>query len=277
MHRISPVLSLVLLAATACGAEETPGLDTAIVSSRSLSADFGGSTSIVGVTVEPNTGRRFVLDDQRGIYEVLAEGVMRVASLDEITAQGDQPQSAFTDFVAIDEGEFALTAMNDGFLYDLETGTLSSYFCYVPGFIDDLPGGDGEIFQLTESVTFDPEANLMFAQPQTFNTANPNDVLLSQIGRFEMTGGEGFGWVDAPSLDFRAGAMAAVGNGKLLLVEGSRLLRVDATTGAVDGQTDLSRLGLQSIHALTYDHTAQSLIAVDQASETLYELDIDLL
>ncbi|MEM7678901.1 MAG: hypothetical protein AAF449_23215, partial [Myxococcota bacterium] len=231
----------------------------------------------VGLTVEPNTGRRFVLDERQGIYQLLDEGVQRIASIEQITAQGDVPQSDFTDFVSIDEGQFALTAMNDGFLYDLATQTLSSYFCYVPGFIDDLPGGDGEVFQLTESVTYDPDANLMFAQPQTFNTANPNVVLLSQIGRFEMSGGEGFGWVDAPDLNFRAGAMAAVGNGELMLAEGSRLLRVDATTGAVNGQVDLAEFGLQNVHALTYDRSTQSLLAIDQPTAILYELNVDRL
>jgi hypothetical protein len=114
----------------------------------------------------------------------------------------------FTDIVALDDARFAVTAENDGFLFDKSTGRLSSYFCYLPS--PPNPGADGEgssqpvvpisvsqtlqlagiaVSQRTEAVAFNSNTGQLFAQPRT-TRLDTGGIAGSELFVFEQAGGE---------------------------------------------------------------------------------------
>ncbi|MCP4870504.1 MAG: hypothetical protein GY898_17510 [Proteobacteria bacterium] len=121
-----PILLTALATVTACqsGPEPLP-VDTM----RTWDLRFAlQDTDVdpVGVTVNRESGRVFFLDEQRGLYEVLEdETIEEVMSLEDFPAAEIAPTSAFTDLAVISDTMFALTARSDGYLLDLEEGTLT--------------------------------------------------------------------------------------------------------------------------------------------------------
>jgi len=163
---------------------------------RGLPAD----AQLVGVAITPN-GTRYVLDQRSGIYRIDAAGAVLVFNTTGLAGL------EFTDIVALDDARFAVTAENDGFLFDMSTGRLSSYFCYLPS---PDRGADGEgssqpvvpisvsqtfqlagiaVSQRTEAVAFNPNTGRLFAQPRT-TRLDTGDIAGSELFVFEQTGGE---------------------------------------------------------------------------------------
>ncbi|HET7543608.1 MAG TPA: hypothetical protein VFK05_27235 [Polyangiaceae bacterium] len=164
---------------------------------RGLPAD----AQLVGVAITPN-GTRYVLDQLSGLYRVDAAGAVLVFNTTGLAGM------EFTDIVALDDARFAVTAENDGFLFDMSTGRLSSYFCYLPS--PPKPGADGEgsaqpvvpisvsqtlqlagiaVSQRTEAVAFNPNTGRLFAQPRT-TRLDTGGVAGSELFVFEQAGGE---------------------------------------------------------------------------------------
>lgn len=254
----------------ACSSEDLPDGDPPIV--IDLRGEIGATdVAVVGVTVAPDTGKRYVLDETRGIFEMDLEGKATVVlALEDFPASEVTPESAFTDLVSLGGDRFALTARNDGFLLDIGAGTLQQHFCYLP---DDLPFDD--VHQLTKSVTFDAEREMIYAQPQTI--ANENDmVLASSIGRFDQTTGDDLQWFPISSINYLSGAIA-VHNGDLIMANDSKLSGYSMTTGAFDEITDLSRYGVANISGMAVDRATNSLLVVDSSSDELVELPLSVL
>jgi len=164
---------------------------------RGLPAD----AQLVGVAITPN-GTRYVLDQRSGLYRIDAAGAVLVFNTTGLTGL------EFTDIVALDDARFAVTAENDGFLFDLSSGRLSSYFCYLPS--PPNPGADGEgssqpvvpfsvsqtlqlagiaVSQRTEAVAFNPNTGRLFAQPRT-TRLDTGGIAGSELFVFEQAGGE---------------------------------------------------------------------------------------
>ena len=208
---------------------------------RGLPAD----AQLVGVAITPN-GTRYVLDQRSGLYRMDAAGAVLVFNTTGLAGL------EFTDVVALDDARFALTAENDGFLFELNTGRLSSYFCYLPSPPNPLPEGGGPsqpvvpisvsqtlqlagipVSQRTEAVAFNSTTGRLFAQPRT-TRLDTGAIAGSELFVFEQGGGEPVSVFPLES-GFVAKGMVVVTN-RLFLGSGSSLWEA-----ALDGT--LTRVG----------------------------------
>jgi hypothetical protein len=231
MAKIQLVGLLALLCG--CGAEApapapAPGADWK--SNLSLGGLVPNDAELVGVTIAPD-GARYVLDRRLGIYEVTddkASLVWNTSGLGE-----------FTDLVALDEQRLAVTAVNDGFLFDLKTHTFSSYFCYLPSLPPSGSTDPGSVSaqlqsqgiaveQRTESVAFNAQTEQLFAQPQT-TRLDTGAVAGSELFVFAPGGGQPIQVRALPS-EFVANGMVSLGD---RLILGANRTLYEAT---LDGQ-----------------------------------------
>ena len=226
---------------------------------------------VTGVTVDRD-GTRYVLDARAGIYRLDGENATLVASLSELTGFEAFPASEFTDFVALGDGRFALTAVNDGFLFDANTKEFSRYFCYVPGDIID-PEAPIPVQQLTRSVTYDATLDKLFAQPQTFREGLQGPPEAAEVGRFDIEGGEGYGWIDLGDAAFSAGGIAVEAGGTMLLGEKKALYRLDLESEQFTKAYDLTKLGIGDIGGLAVD--GDHVLIVDTIRQDLVEIALD--
>lgn len=235
------LVTTVVIAATACGGTEPAELVT-VESERALQ----GMEETIGVTVDPVSGEQYVLDNNRGLLRV---GEGEFETIASITMLG---RTDFTDVVALGDGRFAMTVMNDGFLLDLSNESLEQFFCYLPGeIIEEFPA-PARVDQVTNSLAYDAEANVMFAQPQTFITEDGETRLESaQIGEFDArNGGEGYGWINLDK-EINAGGLAVESSDTLLLGVGTELHRLRLSTGDIERIAELDAVGIGNIDGIT--------------------------
>lgn len=269
--RIVALTALAPLGAAACTGSESNSEDTLVTQSLRL-AFAADEVEVVGVTVRADTGERYLLEANRGLYKIDADGaILPVLALEDFPSSDIAPASGFTDIVHLEGARFALTAMNDGFLLDLDTMTMQRHFCYLP---EDLPLED--VYQLTESVTYDPLSQLIFAQPQTVSMQD-DSVVASSLGNFAGDSGQDLQWIDMGQLDYLAGGMAVTGPQELSLGRGSALDRFDLGGGVLSGSLELSRFGVKNISGLAVDTSADALLIIDADDDTLVELPLAVL
>lgn len=268
--RVALALTLTGSFIASTGCDMTEPAETVQVDLRAaLGTD---NIAVIGVSVEPDTGRRLIADEVGGIFALTDTGSEQVIDWADLPSSEFVPQSAFTDMVAMGGGRYALTARNEGYLLDMAAGTFERYFCYVP----EGPGGvpDGAE-QLTNSVTFDPGAGMLYAQPQTFFEG---ELTGASVGQFDETSGADMFWNALDTPEFLAGGLAAEGNGSLLLGHETALYRtvVDTSWGFIDHEQiiDLADTGVASIDGLAIDHATESLLVVDRISGTLFDVPL---
>lgn len=220
----------------------------------------------VGVTVDAS-GRRFVLDQDAGLFELTADGTIPVMRMADMPDPGVTVELPYTDVAALGNDQFALTAIGQGFLLDVPLHRQSLYFCYEPG---DFPEDER---QATSAVTFDAESNRIFAQPQTFASGIEQPVS-SQIGAFDRASGADLQWYAMPDADFRAGGMAVAPDGTLVLGSGPTLLRFDTTTAGLGRTQPLDRYGVTRLEGLAIDASAGTLLAIDADADQLLEIPL---
>ena len=221
--------------------------------------------SPTGVAVDP-TGARFVFDEGAGLYRFAAGGGLDlILPLAAMPDPGVVVRPPFTDLVAVAPDRFAITAIGDGYLLDVARRTMTRYFCYVP---DGLPD---PYDQRTDAVTYDPDANLLYAQPRTFDAAG--GLISSQVASYASSTGADLEWRGVP-LDVAAGGMAKLpGVAGLVLGHGSRLLRLD-DAGLTSEFDDLARFGIDGIAGLAVDPAAGTLLVLDGPGDALVEVDL---
>ncbi|MBJ93914.1 MAG: hypothetical protein CMP23_05490 [Rickettsiales bacterium] len=269
---LSRLLLLVptTLMLAACSVEPPPPLPEPSAE-LDLSASLGlVDPDVVGVSIDPITGQRYLLDRFAGIFELADDGSARLLrATDQFPVPEVLPQSLWTDFVAMGEGRFALTALSDGYLLDLEAETMIEYFCYEP---EDMPFWEQ---QLTHSVTFDVEQGLIYAQPITFEQGSFEDplALSSSVGAYSLDGGQPVAWFEMPEQDFLAHGAAVDLDGSLLLGRGNEIYRFDP-----EGLAERSLLGVipgvELIEGLAVDAELGTLLVVDGARDRLVEVPL---
>ncbi len=237
-----------------------------------LRATLGvADADVVGVSVDPLSGQRYLLDRFAGIFELDEGGsATLVLAIDEFPTPDVLPQSLWTDFVAMGEGRFALTALSDGYLLDLEQDTMIEYFCYEPG---DMLFWEQ---QLTHSVTFDHERGLLYAQPITFEEGGFEDpvALSSSVGAYSLEGGQPVSWFEMPERDFLAHGAAVDTDGSLLLGRDNEIYRFDPS-GAAEPQLLGVLSNVDRIEGLAVDAAANTLLVVDGGRDELVEVPLD--
>jgi len=226
---------------------------------------------VVGVSIDPLNGQRYLLDRFAGIFELDEDGsATLLRAIDEFPTPDVLPQSLWTDFVAMGEGRFALTALSDGFLLDLEQDTMVEYFCYEP---EDMPFWEQ---QLTHSVTFDHGRGLLYAQPITFEEGGFEDpvALSSSVGAYSLEGGQPVSWFQLPEQDFLAHGAAIDDDGSLLLGRDNEIYRFDPS-GASEPQLLGVLSNVDRIEGLAVDAAKNTLLVVDGGRDELVEVPLD--
>jgi hypothetical protein len=246
----------------------------------------------VGVTVAPD-GKRYVLDQRSGLYEVGDERATLVFNTTGLSGV------ELTDVVALDADRFAVTAENDGFLLNLRSNELTSYFCYLPSVPPpvDEPGGVAggpsqppintplsisqtlqlqgvAVKQRTESVALNPDTRQLFAQPRTIRL-DTGGVAGSELFVFAEGGGEPIQVLPFAQTDFVAGGMVAATGNRLLLGAGSALfeatlsgeVRLIRQLDAATNITGMARAPDGSLWLL--DGSALRLLKLDNELERL--------
>jgi hypothetical protein len=262
-------LAIAVLSAAAC-AEDPPDADPVFTDLRA--ALDAPDLAVIGVTIDPDDNARYVLDESLGLYRLTDTVATLVVSIADMPVPDVPFESAFTDVAALGDDRFAITAKNDGYILDLTTNTFGQHFCYVPG---DLPY-DEDVHQMTHSVTYDPSAGLLYAQPQTFGV-DSGLLLASEVGQFDLATGEPLAWASMPDIEYIAGAITLEQTGVVLLGNGSEVARWTITDGQMGATTDLGRFGIERIEGLAVDRENETLLVVDGASDELVELPLDVL
>jgi hypothetical protein len=220
-----------------------PASEEVFVSELALAPLMPESRELTGVATTRDG--LYVLDRHHGLFEVLSDRVVPVFTLAELPSRFGLPATlTFTDVVALDEQRFALTAENDGYLFDRSANTLVSHFCYFPP-LEEAPDTGEPVFlenssvsqvltaqgiparQLTESVAFSPESGMLFAQPRTFRM-DTGEVAGAEVLTFPSSGGGAPEQV-FPILNpnFVAGGMVTDGGVRLILGAGNALYTME--------------------------------------------------
>ena len=273
-----PKLSLlsvgILGLLSACAGPDLPPLNPPTNNSIDLSAALGVTElAVIGVTVDATTGQRYVLDANAGIFEILHDGTANLVRSNQAFPIPDvAPVSAWTDFVALGDDQFAVTARNDGYLLDLDDDLMTEYFCYVPDMMEQ------EFEQLTHGLTLDHHAGLLYAQPATYDMSGMSgpidEPIAASIGAYSLDGGQPVAWFDIPDIEFLAGGMAVDLDGSLLLGRGNELHRfVLEGEGRLEGIGVLEGVG--RIDGMAVDSEAEELLLVDGEQGKLITLSLE--
>jgi hypothetical protein len=218
----------------------------------------------VGVTVDPDSGERFLLDADLGLLYFDDDGYELQASIEQLLGDtGIVLESAFTDVAACGQGRFLMTARNDGFRYDSWSGSFQQHFCYLPDIVQATYNGAG---QMTGAVGCDDTR--IFAQPQTFDVAG--DLLFAQVGTWDLESGEELQWFDLTEDTFLAGGLVPWGDDALLFVEDGALHEFDLVSGALTFRFSLADLGIFQSDGLAHDRMRGQLLILDGGSSRLY-------
>jgi hypothetical protein len=224
-HRPAYLLLSLFALSTACTGPDVPLLPQEPGSTISLSSALGvDEPDVIGVTIDPVTGQRFVLDASAGLFAVLDDGSTSLIRSQEDFPTPDVPAiSTWTDFVALGDNRFAVTARSNGYLLDLVADTMSQYFCYEPGWMEP------EVEQLTEGVSFDVQSGLLYAQPASYDVSGESgpvdQAITAAIASYTIDGGQPVAWFGIEDVDFLAGGIAVDRDGTLLLGRGDELYR----------------------------------------------------
>jgi len=227
--------------------------------------------NVIGVTIDHATGARYVLQASGQIHELNADGTATPFAVPPRSTEfGEQVNGDWTDFAALGNERFAITARSDGWLYDRAEHTIARHFCYVPGWMPE-----GQFDQLTHSLTYDPVSDLLYAQPQTFDITDGQDVLTSaQIGTFGGSTGGDLDWFGLADETRLAGGIALDGD-DVLLVEDDILLRWNRDNGQLDSIGSLREFGITAADGMVRDVVNDTLLIVDSANDRLVEIRID--
>ncbi|MCA8943389.1 MAG: hypothetical protein KDB80_12570 [Planctomycetes bacterium] len=275
MLKLAPLPALFLVAACG-GGGSTPAesIDPAVqpvrVDLTTAVPNQVGGPAPAGITVDPDTGEIYYLDARGGIlrFDPIDQSFELVADARELYVVS--PQSDFTDIAAMGNGDFAITAMNDGFLFDLDDRSIRQHFCYVPGWVIEDPR---PLIQLTNSVAWDAVDRKLIAQPITMNTAtNTNEQ--SELGTFPETGGEGQDWHPIPDAEFLAGATTVDGGTIWLGCEDS-LYRYDLTVDSLAFDQSLARFEVTEIAGMAFREN--ELLVLDATTRQLVRIPRQLL
>jgi hypothetical protein len=257
-------LLALTFAGAACGGPRVPGEpqkpENRTDLRRALSAD---DVDVVGVAFDRAP---YVLDAKLGLYRIETDGTgTRIVDLETLSARAPL-QESLTDLAAIGGGRFALTALNDGFVYDMESGAFEQHFCYEPGWIGDrfdpVP-----VVQSTHSVAVDAAGNRIYAQPQTLERDDRDEVLLSQVGVWDLETGTELEWYDVPDADFFAGGMMVERDHVVLLAEGDVIHRFDLLSGVMEPITQID--GVSEIRGLAQNAEGKLLVLDGIADEVV--------
>lgn len=246
------------------------GKSAAPVARLDLRAAFGTTADItpIGLAIAPD-GRRYVFDETLGLYRIDGTYATEIVSMAAMPSPGPMPvRLPFTDIVAIAPDVFAITAIGDGYLLDINAQTLTQHFCYVP---DGGGGAPVSIIQRTDGIAYDVAHERIFAQPITYDAAGVYQY--GQIAGYDRTTGADVAWYSVAS-DIVATGMVVLPDGRLVMGQGWRLTQFDQATSETLPLADLYRFGVRSIDGIAVDPAAGTLVIVDKVTDALFDIDL---
>ena len=132
---------------------------SAVVGETALRPEVGLPT---GIAVEPEGGRRLVLD-RDGTVTDLETG----AAVWRTTLGAAAEPFGYTDLIALSVDQLAITSVSDGFLVDLPSASMAPHFCYEPGGWEEVPN---DPVQVSGCVAIDRARSRIYAQPRTIES-----------------------------------------------------------------------------------------------------------
>lgn len=260
------ILGWLLIAALgACGSEVPDAGNELVLNDEAVGLGFNA----MGITTSPE-GQVFLLAGNQVFERIEGEWTSRWS------AEAGTP--ILQDIVALGEDRFALTTRNMGFELFLESGELVQHFCYIPG--DDIreedpPQTPTPTVEISRSVAYAAEENLIVANPQTITDDVRQRPMFSEVAIFDRTSGEELQFRNLRDADFSAGGLAVLDFPTLLAGDGSMLVEIDFNTGDKRRFLGLAGLGIAEIEGLAIDREAGELLVLDGVSQRLVTLNLD--
>jgi len=264
--KLVPIVPLALvsfLQTTGCDQPDPISpIDGAVIERVALTEALGlDSVNITGVTLDPNTGDRYVLDAWSGIWKVDAEGAQQTLALQDFPAADVDVWSEWYDFAAMGDGKFAMIAVGDGYLLDTEAETLSQWFCYEPGWMDP------EFAQESHNLAYDPGTDRIFSAPLT-RDADWN-VDRADVATFDGAGAGDLSWFPLADVDQQFGGMALDPDGTVLLGFEDTLYTYEMGDAALTVVGSLAEHGIEVIAGMSVDAETGNLHVIDGADAEL--------
>ena len=126
--------------------------------------------------------------------------------------------------------------------------------------------------QSTHTLALDPTTGVLYSQPQTLDLWNDEQVVASQVGRFDAVQGTDLSWFDLSDESFIAGGLAVLDGETLLMGAGSQLYRYAFDSDRPVQDADLSSVGVTSIDGMAWDSRTGTLLIVDAEADRLLEM-----
>ena len=244
------------------------GIENGSSQLTSTAIQYDGLTKVSGLAVEADTGQRFVLDSQVGIFLLREDGSTKM-----LWEKPDELPE-LTDLCAIGGYRFVVGANGDGYLVDLALGTSRQHFCLEPGWD---PGFDEDLRHLNKAVACDVDAQLIYGQPQTVPARDPSAPLRSEVAQYDLGTGADLQWQPLTDNQYHAGGMTLTDQGLLILGSGHALKVFNPTTGEVVNRMSLGHLGIKEIDGLNWDKHLRQLNVLDGAQSIWLEIPAELL
>jgi hypothetical protein len=221
-----------------------------------------------GVSADPDTDQRFVLDAQLGIFELLPGGQL----IQLWQRPHDLPE--LTDLCAVGGGRFIAAADGDGYVIDIAAGSAKQHFCLEPGWD---PGFSEDFVHKNRSVACDLENRLIYGQPQTVPQEGEPLPIRSEVASYSLISGDDLEWMELPDPAFHADGMTMLTHGRLLLAQGTELSVFDPSVGVFVANTDVAEHGIEGIQGLSFDPATGLVIVLDSAQSKIIELPLGAL
>jgi hypothetical protein len=242
--------------------------------SEDLSTRLPEGTVLTGVTRDPIDGSIYLVDPYVGIYHLKDAEAPLVFEVGSIVPEDGELVGEFSDVASMGFGRFALTVPNEGYLLDVEAGTMWRHFCYLP----NEPAGPSvsisleleaqgiAVWQQTDSLAYDTFTGAIFAQPQTLGV-DTNEVYGSELANFAELTGEPLNWLLLGPPITRAGGLALTQD-EVLLGQGSDLYVYWRGSAVANQVQTLDIPEISGLHAGPFE----DVLAVSKNERVLYRL-----
>ena len=272
---LSPIALAIVAFITAPGCEPQQiqplaPIDGEVVSRISLTESLAIEyASVTGVTLDPQTGARYVLDANSGIYELDAEGAASlVLAIQDFPTPDEPPRSGWMDIAAMGDGVFALIAIGDGYKLDIGANTLEQWFCYVPDWMDPE-----QFDQSSQNLGYDPVSDEIISAPLTLDSQSGDQVTRADVATFDGAGAGDLQWYPL-DVNFDFGGLALRGQDQVLLGAGDQLYGYQMGESSLVEMGSLAEHGIDMVMGMVIDPETGFLHVVDGADGELVVLRI---
>lgn len=230
---------------------------------RGIHLEHQRLSAATGISADPDSKQRYVLDGETGIFELSQDG--------QLILLWERPTDlpVLTDLCAIGGGRFIAAADGDGYVIDTASGAARQHFCLEPGWD---PGFEEDVRHLNRAGSCDLDNRVIYGQPRTVPREGAPLPLRAEIARYAPINGEDLQWVRLPDDTFYAGGMTIIPGGRLLLATGTQLSIFNLSTERLVPHVDLAYMGIQDIAGLAFHPDSGRVSVLDDRTQRLHTL-----